>query len=296
MRPASPVSVRTTTVRRLVIASAAGLALAGTVGGVTEAAPARPAPGALAAAVGRAEAVARKEGVDASITVLDRTTGASARSADAGRQYMTASLVKVMIADDILTRREQGRVFLGSSDMASLKLMVTRSDDLAADLFWQRGGGEAIVERIAARYGLRNTRPNGRWDLTLTTTPDLVSLYNQIVSGRRTSPKVRDFLVGAMRGFQPTGTDGENQTFGLPQTLSREKTAGFKQGWMPMADGTWVHNTTAIVGPGNRYIVAVMAVQPAPKGEAPTVASLNRVTDAMFPTGRIGAARVVPKQ
>ncbi|GAA4399296.1 hypothetical protein GCM10023147_36470 [Tsukamurella soli] len=234
-------------------------------------------------------AVARREGVTVSIAVVDRATGAQGQSANAHTGFLTASVVKVMIADDVLTQRDAGKLTLSPSDLATMRLMITRSDDDAADHFWSIGGGDPIVTRIARRYGLHDTRPpKDQWWDTTTSAADLVSLYSQIVSGTHTAPDVRDFIVGAMRGFQPTGTDGEHQTFGLPTALANERIVGYKQGWMPLADGEWVHNSTAIVGGDNRYIVAMMAHQPAPKGEGPTVTALDRVAEALFPGGRIG--------
>ncbi len=246
-------------------------------------------PGVLQGDVYRAEAVARREGVHVAIAVLDRTTGQRAESRNAHAGFFTASLVKVMIADDVLTQRDQGKLQLSSADMHMMHLMITRSDDNAADSFWDLGGGNAIVSRTAARYGLHDTSPpNGPWWFTTTSADDMVSLYDQILSGQSTDPAVGNWIVSAMRDFQPTGEDGEDQTFGLPSALSHETVVGYKQGWMPLLDGDWVHDSTAIVGASGRYIVAMMATQPAPNGEDPTVASLNDVSKALFPRGMIG--------
>ncbi|GAA4399299.1 hypothetical protein GCM10023147_36480 [Tsukamurella soli] len=248
----------------------------------------------LQADVYHAEAVARRQGARVAIAVLDRDTGQRVESRNAHAPFFTASLVKVMIAEDVLTQRDQGKVHLSSSDMHMMHLMITRSDDFAADSFWDLGGGNAIVTRAAARYGLHDTHPpRGPWWFTTTSADDMVSLYDQIVTRRSTDPAVANWIVSAMRDFQPTGDDGENQTFGLPTALSREPVVGYKQGWMPLLDGNWIHDSTAIVGKSARYIVAIMASQPAPNGEDPTVSSIDDVAKALFPRGRIGAAAPV---
>ena len=36
--------------------------------------------------------------------------------------------------------------------------MLRSSDDSAAETFWDRSGGNAIINRVAARYGLRPPR------------------------------------------------------------------------------------------------------------------------------------------
>jgi hypothetical protein len=235
-----------------------------------------------------AQTVIAGSGADMSYEVFDRATGKVVAASGANTPRMTASVVKVMIADQVLTLRNQGKLKLSNAELSRLRLMITRSDDGAADVFWKRGGGNAIVTAVAQRYHLVNTSPpNGAWWFTMTSPADLVSLYSQILSGVSTPPNIRMFITGAMRGFQKTGTDGTNQTFGLPSTVHR---GGFKQGWMELANGSWVHNTTGFFGPGDRYVAAVMHTQPQAKPEAAATGELTSVTRALLPGGVPGPA------
>ena len=49
--------------------------------------------------------------------------------------------------------------------------MLRSSDDSAAQNFWNRSGGNAIIARVVARYGLTGTTApsNGHWDVTQST-------------------------------------------------------------------------------------------------------------------------------
>lgn len=63
--------------------------------------------------------------------------------------------------------------------------MLRPSDDLAADDFWVRGGGNAIIGRVAARYHLASTKVpyDGNWWNTMSTTSDLVRYYAMLLDG-----------------------------------------------------------------------------------------------------------------
>jgi hypothetical protein len=110
--------------------------------------------------------------------VLDRSTGQRVTNGN-GRGIAIASVVKLFIADDLLLRGPP----LSSADMKLFQSMLRSSDDSAAQVFWDRNGGSAIVTRVAARYGLSGTRPNGLWFNTLSTAADLVRYYDMMLSG-----------------------------------------------------------------------------------------------------------------
>lgn len=63
--------------------------------------------------------------------------------------------------------------------------MLQSSDDSAAEVFWQRGGGNSIITRVAARYGLASTNvpSDGMWWNTISTANDLVQYYDMLLSG-----------------------------------------------------------------------------------------------------------------
>src|SRR6476469_10057334 len=118
----------------------------------------------------QATADAAAKGADITTVVLDRSTGQRVTNGN-GRGIAIASVVKLFIADDMLLRGPP----LSPDDKKMFESMLRHSDDSAAQVFWDRNGGSAIVARVAGRYGLGGTRPpnNGRWFNTVSTAADL---------------------------------------------------------------------------------------------------------------------------
>ena len=69
-----------------------------------------------------------------------------------------ASVVKLFIADDLLLQVLKGQTQLSSErPCGAFDRMLRSSDDSAAETFWNRSGGSAIINRVVARYGLTST-------------------------------------------------------------------------------------------------------------------------------------------
>ena len=208
------------------------------------AAPALPAPDAnLDVAAVKATAVAARNGADISFTLLDRQTGRIISSGD-GAAFPIASVAKLFIADDLLLQSVQRKAPLGRDDRNRLDAMLRSSDDFPADDFWVRGGGNAVIARVAARYGLaKTTAPyDGNWWNTMSTTADLVRYYDKLLDGTGGLPRAQaDMIVADLAASTPQGVDGYPQRFGIPDGLFAEPVA-VKQGWMCFWNGpNWLH-------------------------------------------------------
>lgn len=236
----------------------------------------------------QATADAAAKGADITTVVLDRSTGQRVTNGN-GRGIAIASVVKLFIADDMLLRGPP----LSPEDRKLFESMLRNSDDSAAEVFWNRGGGSAIVTRVAARYGLGGTRPpgNGRWFNTISTAADLVRYYDMMLSGAGGLPLVKaDMIVDNLAASAPTGIDGMMpggvypQRFGIPEGLYAEPVA-VKQGWMCCIGSDWMHLSTGIIGSDRRYIMAIASDQPASADAAR--ATITQAVKTMFPGGRI---------
>ena len=260
----------------------------------TSAAPkaAPPAPSALptdgselAWRAKRATAEAKKRGADISLTVLDRSTGQLIASGD-NSAFPIASVVKLFIADDLLTEAARRKVKLSAQDRQGLDLMLRSSDDFPADDFWARGGGNAIIGRVVARYKLAATTApyDGNWWNTMSTTADLVRYYDMLLDGTGGLPAQQAAVMLAdLAASTPVGTDGYPQRFGIPDGLFAEKVA-VKQGWMCCwGPDNQVHLSTGVVGPDHRYVIAVASMQPA--DEATARNTVTETLKTMFPGG-----------
>lgn len=248
--------------------------------------PAAPPSAAFDGLPGRTELAvsqAADQGARVNVLLLDRNTGQRV-SGGAPRALATASVAKLFIADDLLFREPN----LDAADRAKLELMLRSSDDGAAEEFWERGGGNVIISRVAARYGLGATSGpgNGRWWNTLTTAGDLVRYYDMLLAGTGGLPQDRgNIIIGALSQSTATGVDGYPQRFGIPDGLYAEPVA-VKQGWMCCIGADWMHLSTGVIGPQRRYVMVVYSLQAT--DDATARQTITEVVKTMFPDGRIG--------
>jgi hypothetical protein len=190
--------------------------------------------------------------------VFDRTSGTVLASQGADQQFAAMSVVKLLVALDLLAEG-------GSPDPVTqqeLRQMLASSDDQIADGLWTEGGGGAIVSRVAARLGLTGTQPPedpGQWGDTQITPGDLVTVYRYIAE-HLPAPD-RDLVLGALAAAPRTAADGFDQYFGIPDGMPNTGWA-IKQGWGTSGSDA-VMNSTGLVGPDLRYVVVVLVSAPA---------------------------------
>ncbi|GGO63870.1 hypothetical protein [Nonomuraea cavernae] len=185
-----------------------------------------PAPGAAATPSARPPRV--PAGTTAAWVVFDRRQRAIVAHRNAHRRYRSASVVKILIAIDHL---ESHRT-VPAADARLLRIMLRSSDDDAATSLWSRNGKGAIIVRTARRLGLSDTAPPpathpGFWGYTSLSAYDIVRTYRYLLD--RAAPRVRDTILGHLRKATPCGTDGFDQTFGIPRAVPRPWAV--KQGW-----------------------------------------------------------------
>ena len=240
----------------------------------------------------QATAQAADEGADITAAVLDRNTGQLVTNGN-GRTIAIASVVKLFIADDLLLQVADGRTTLSPDDRRSLDVMLRSSDDSAAEVFWNRSGGTAIIDRVVARYGLSQTRPpsNGRWYNTISTATDLVRFYDMLLAGTGGLPAEQaDIILDNLAASTPTAPDGMvpggvyPQRFGIPEGLPAEPVA-VKQGWMCCIGSDWLHLSTGVIGPDRRYVMVIGSMQAT--GAATARETITQAVRTMFPDGRI---------
>ena len=241
----------------------------------------------LDARVRQATADAAKSGAVIETVVLDRNTGQIV-SNGANKPFPIASVVKLFIADDLLLQVSEGRTQLSAADRKSLDVMLRSSDDGAAQNFWNRSGGNAVIARIKARYGLAGTTApyNGHWDVTQSTASDLVRYYDMLLNGSGgLPPEQADVIINNLAQSTPTGNDGYPQRFGIPEGLYAEPVA-VKQGWFCCWNGAnQLHVSTGAIGPERRYVMAISSLDP--DDAAAARETVTQAVKTMFPGGKI---------
>lgn len=251
--------------------------------------PARPPASfdGLEARTRQAATDAADAGATIGVVVLDRDTGETV-SSRGDQVFPMASVVKLFIADDLLLQVSEGETNLTAADRKSLEAMLRSSDDSAAQVFWDRSGGNAVISRIVARYGLTGTTApyNGRWDVTQSTPSDIVRYYDKLLDGSGGLPADQaDVILDNIARFTPTGLDGYPQRFGIPDGLFADKVA-VKQGWFCCWSGSnQLHMSTGVIGSDRRYVMAMGSLQPV--SESAARQTMTEFVKTMFPDGRI---------
>ncbi|MER6945069.1 hypothetical protein ABT294_13685 [Nonomuraea sp. NPDC000554] len=270
-------------------------------------APASPASAAPSSAPARAAQSPRvPAGTTAAWLVFDRKAGRIVATRNPHRKFRSASVVKILIAIDYL---ESG-ASVPPADAGLLKVMLRSSDDDAASTFWNRRGKGAIIQRMARKLGLSDTTPPpaskpGFWGYTSLSAYDIVRTYRYLLD--TAAPKVRDTILGHLRESTRCGTDGFDQSFGIPGAVPRPWAV--KQGWsgfgtVPPARcqanpasggaisavafrargsgvpdyGRPVLHTTGLLGKDERLIMAVLTAHPAGGTWSASVDRVTRLT------------------
>ncbi|MFF9053678.1 hypothetical protein ACF09Z_21310 [Streptomyces erythrochromogenes] len=258
-------------------------------------------------------------GVTAGVAVFDRQTGTFTEQLNTAGQFRSASVVKLLIALDVLWNRSPDA--LSAADRARIDTMLRGSDDTAASTFWSNNGSGAIVDRMVTRLGLTDTaRPPsthpGYWGYTALSARDTVKIYRHLLDSAPAA--TRDYILGDLRQSTRCATDGYDQHFGIAGSFNRPWAV--KQGWSGFSSGGCTApaataatasaaggaaeepagadartpagadavdlsrpalHTTGVVGAGDRSIVAVFTLHPGgtPYGKAYT--DIGRLTRSL---------------
>ena len=186
------------------------------------------------------------------IAVVDTRTGAIATAGHPQSEYVSASVVKVLIATRLLLKgRMHGHI------AHEARIMIASSDNTAADELYPQVGGDALEPWLARHYaiaGLGRPATGGLWGLTRLTPVGLARLYTAL----RNDPKVWPWLSRAMHAHTARSTAGEPDDWGL---AAASETVAMKNGWLlcrcPGGHDRSVINTTGFVG-HDRYAVVIL--------------------------------------
>lgn len=202
------------------------------------------------------------DGSTVAVAVLDRASGEVVGGAHAGETMYTASVVKLFVVLDVVQRRHHG-TSVSAADEDLIRRALGPSDDDAMNALWDRFDGQGAVSRVAARYGLAETRPperSGDWGDTRSSARDVVTVLGRAAELPSAD---RDLVVGAMENAPRTAFGGFDQAFGLRAGSAR---VAAKAGWMCCTDGRVSMHSTGLLGPDERFAVAVLSTQPSSSG------------------------------
>jgi hypothetical protein len=190
--------------------------------------------------------------------LLDRNTNAVTGSANyTSATSSTESMIKAWISADYL--RRLGGTQPGDDRLAQLSAMIRDSDDDAAEIIYDVGGTNAVVQRMISVCGLTETSIfDGWWSRTEVSARDTVRLGACLADGRAAGPKWTDWILNEMRQVRGEGRFGIIEAF-PPDVASR---TSIKNGWT-VVDDEWHLNCLAVV---DQYVLAVLIQYPAEAG------------------------------
>jgi hypothetical protein len=232
-----------------------------------------PKPGLIDAKPVMAAATSIESNTTLGAVVYDRVTGQELLSCDADRQFRSASLVKLLIAIDMLN---QGA---GEGDRNKIARMLSMSDDNIASLLWVKDGGPALVTRAAGLIGLQNTEPpevSGQWGEVKLTAHDMVRVYQYVMDNL--PPADHTLIVDALAQAPEYAADGFRQHFGIPDGLNAQW--AIKQGW-GNNDSAMVLHSTGLVGMHWRYVVVLLTEHPLGSGWKTSASSVTAAAKAL---------------
>ncbi|GAA4547561.1 hypothetical protein GCM10023192_64870 [Amycolatopsis samaneae] len=221
---------------------------------------------------------AASPGAQAGFVIRDRDTGRTLAASGADQAYYTASVVKLLIALDVV--HTGGWHVPDAATAADLTSMLAGSDDAVASQLWEDDGGSDIVTRMAELIGLTATTPAedpGQWGMARMSPDDVVRVYDYLEDS--VPRDVAQPVLTALAGARATADDGYPQYFGIPDGLPGSSWL-VKQGWM-ILDSSLVLNTTGIVD--GRYVVALLTEQPAGTADATARAAVTAGIAAAAP-------------
>ncbi|TVT00640.1 hypothetical protein FNH07_31275 [Amycolatopsis bartoniae] len=198
-------------------------------------------------------------GAKVGLEVFDRATGTTVTSLNADATFSSMSVVKLLIAIDLLARNDWA--LPDTATRNRITRMLSASDDAIASSFWVGDGGSAIITRDVELMGLTSTSSPataGEWGDTKVTAADLVTVYRYLADD--VPAAAHDLIYDALYHASRDGADGTDQYFGIPDGLPGT-TWAIKQGW-GSSGSTAYYNTTGLVGQDSRYVVVVLTSAP----------------------------------
>lgn len=189
------------------------------------------------------------------VTVVDLVEGCTYSLGDPTATFPTASTGKIIVATGVLEMIAAGT--LDYTEVApDLELMITQSDNSAADRLFKIIGQNDAVVSIASRYGLASTTTGGAWGTIMTSSGDQALLLNQVV-GTAASPlpeAQRVIIRDLMTRVNPEQAWGAGPGGGIPDLW----TGAVKNGWYLSVPGDrppvglWRINTLGYVWDANK--------------------------------------------
>jgi len=185
---------------------------------------------------------------------MDRRTGTVSGSANFSSWRNTVeSMIKPWIVSDYLRRQAESGKQPTQQVLNELTLMIVDSNDPMAEKYYQIGGADAVVKRLASICQLPNLKlVSGKWSFTELTAQDSINYAVCLADGRAAGPSWTSWVLETMRNVRGTVTQQvsgavEGGRWGIIDALPTDVAAqtSIKNGFTSYKDG-WRVNCLAI--------------------------------------------------
>lgn len=211
---------------------------------------------------GKHDKIARRiaEGVDARIAGRGTPIGLRVTDSETGitcwyhpdEHFYAASVMKVAILGAVLRKAQQEHRWLTKDELHEAWLMITQSDNNAANDLWF-DVGIPFMQHFLNLAGMKETELNQHWGLSLITAHDELLLL-QLITGPNAVLDQRSRIYARYL----MGHVIESQRWGVPAGAPRDVIVHVKNGWLPYPDDQWEINSIGTFTSTHRAYLIVM--------------------------------------
>ena len=206
---------------------------------------------------GPVRAAGEAAGGEIAVSVVGPDGRTVAGSSDAGTPFYTASLVKLLVVEQLLEGAAEDGLPLDAANRGDLERAVTFSDDQAMNRLWVGFDGARLVRSAVEEFGLEHTAPPavpGQWGQATTSATDMARFLTALPA--HLSPGDLAALTGWMRAAPAQAADGFDQAFGLRSAgVAAPGEVAVKQGWMCCVDGRRQLHSAGVLPDGTAVVL-----------------------------------------
>ena len=196
-------------------------------------------------------------GGEIAVSVVGPDGSAMAGSSDAGAPFYTASLVKLLVVEQLLEGAAEDGLPLDAGDRGDLERAITLSDDQAMNRLWIAFDGARLVRSAVDGFGLEHTAPPavpGQWGQATASAADMARFLTALPA--HLGPDDLSALTGWMRAASAQSADGFDQDFGLRSAgVAAPGEVAVKQGWMCCVDGQRQLHSAGVLPDGTAVVL-----------------------------------------
>lgn len=198
------------------------------------------------------------------------------------RHFYAASVIKVTILGALLRKAQEQNRQLTASEKHRAWLMITQSDNNAANALWADVGSKSM-QRFLDLAGMRQTQLDPHWGLTRITAHDELTLLTLITGPNNVlNQPSRMYARSLMAHVTPS------QRWGIPAGAPVSMTVHVKNGWLPYPGSNWEINSIGTFTSKHRAYLIVMLTygNPSMAYGIDTIQDAAQVIHALLNPGR----------